>query len=144
MKIYTFLAFKKWVKSIQTAGYNGARTVYQKKSLNLFTFPKITLKKVNSTDVPNRPDIRPSIYLHFYHILQVSSKYLYFCWSLTLAERGRWVKNLEFGNCREYFVNKLFWTPCNSLFHKLYLGWNNQIFQVNPFFFDLEITFYLH
>ena len=24
----TFLEFKKWVKSIQTAGYNGARTVY--------------------------------------------------------------------------------------------------------------------
>ena len=24
----TFLDFKKWVKSIQTAGYNGARTVY--------------------------------------------------------------------------------------------------------------------
>ena len=23
-----FLDFKKWVKSIQTAGYNGARTVY--------------------------------------------------------------------------------------------------------------------
>ena len=23
----TFLAFKKWVKNIQTAGYNGARTV---------------------------------------------------------------------------------------------------------------------
>ena len=25
-----FLDFKKWVKSIQTAGYNGARTVYGK------------------------------------------------------------------------------------------------------------------
>ena len=23
-----FLAFKKWVKNIQTAGYNGARTVF--------------------------------------------------------------------------------------------------------------------
>jgi len=26
----TFLDFKKWVKSIQTAGYNGARTVYSR------------------------------------------------------------------------------------------------------------------
>ena len=25
----TFLAFKKWVKNIQTAGYNGARTVHE-------------------------------------------------------------------------------------------------------------------
>ena len=29
----TFFYFKKWVKSIQTAGYNGARTVFDKKSL---------------------------------------------------------------------------------------------------------------
>ena len=27
--IKMFLDFKKWVKSIQTAGYNGARTVYK-------------------------------------------------------------------------------------------------------------------
>ena len=27
-----FLDFKKWVKSIQTAGYNGARTVYDEES----------------------------------------------------------------------------------------------------------------
>jgi hypothetical protein len=26
----TFLTFKKWVKNIQTEGYNGARTVYDK------------------------------------------------------------------------------------------------------------------
>ena len=33
----TFLDFKKWVKSIQTAGYNGARTVYIWKIILLFS-----------------------------------------------------------------------------------------------------------
>ena len=38
--------FKKWVKSIQTAGYNGARTVYKYfKAENLNNFPS---KSVNN------------------------------------------------------------------------------------------------
>ena len=37
--------FKKWVKSIQTAGYNGARTVYEAKALF-----KSSIKQLSSKD----------------------------------------------------------------------------------------------
>ena len=41
----TFLNFKKWVKSIQTAGYNGARTVYL--ALNVTNFWAICEQSTN-------------------------------------------------------------------------------------------------
>ena len=42
-----FLDFKKWVKSIQTAGYNGARTVDSLAS-SLFDWDKNTIQEISS------------------------------------------------------------------------------------------------
>ena len=40
------MTFKKWVRNIQTASYNGARTVYKWKSLKTFEFLLIWLKNL--------------------------------------------------------------------------------------------------
>jgi hypothetical protein len=62
-----FFDFKKWVKSIQTAGYNGARTVYiiiipsppnrdeQPLSLSLHVFFFIQLQHDSSTVLLHNP-----------------------------------------------------------------------------------------
>ena len=56
----TFLDFKKWIKSIQTAGYNGACTVFQfyKMYLYMFSFDKnltnlvpLSYKLYNPSDI---------------------------------------------------------------------------------------------
>jgi hypothetical protein len=39
--------FKKWVKSIQTAGYNGARTVCESETSGIFNFGVLTLSALS-------------------------------------------------------------------------------------------------
>ena len=48
----TFLVFKKWVKNIQTAGYNGARTVYE--NYNVIAF-KSCIQKFTVNEWVNFP-----------------------------------------------------------------------------------------
>ena len=57
----TFLDFKKWVKSIQTKGYNGARTVYDS-----------NITERNQIQIPHTFRIYQDYHLHHLHISSVA------------------------------------------------------------------------
>ena len=93
--------FKKWVKSIQTAGYNGARTVYG-------FFSRIDYSAIETSDYELNTFL--TLFNALRYVQVILQKDLGEChWFVYNVDEGmekQWVVKSIFDNCKNYEIRK--------------------------------------